>query len=123
MLHSEAMQILGMLAVKFEAQMQFKEREAIEYAISKLTAPAKDHPSALAQAIFESAQQASDMYNASVRHVQQRIDMSDNGTLRDHLADVIEERNELLRQVEELQKRLDIVMRQYGALWKVEDPK
>ena len=49
--------------------------------------------------------------------------MSDNGTLRDHLADVIEERNELLRQVEELQKRLDIVMRQYGALWKVEDPK
>ena len=51
------------------------------------------------------------------------MSMSDNGTLRDHLADVIEERNELLRQVEELQKRLDIVMRQYGALWKVEDPK
>ena len=49
--------------------------------------------------------------------------MSDNGTLRDYLADVIEERNELLRQVEELQKRLDIVTRQYGALWKVEDPK
>jgi hypothetical protein len=43
--------------------MRFKEREAIDYAISKLTAPAKDHPSALAQAIFESAQQASDMYN------------------------------------------------------------
>jgi len=49
--------------------------------------------------------------------------MSDNGTLRDHLADVINERNELLRQVEQLQKRLDILMRQYGALWKVEDPK
>jgi hypothetical protein len=63
MLHSEAMQILGMLAVKLEAQMRFDECRAVEYAISKLTAPAKDHPSALAQAIFESAQQASDMYN------------------------------------------------------------
>jgi len=63
MSHSEAMQILGMLAVKLDIEMRFKEREAIDYAISKLTAPAKDHPSALAQAIFESAQQASDMYN------------------------------------------------------------
>ena len=63
MLHSEAMQILGMLAVKLEAQMRFDECQAVEYAISKLTAPATDHPSALAQAIFESAQQASDMYN------------------------------------------------------------
>ena len=62
MLHSEAMQILGMLAVKLEAQMRFDECQAVEYAISKLTAPAKD-PNALAQAISESAQQASDMYN------------------------------------------------------------
>ena len=63
MLHSEVMEILGMLAVKLEIEMRFKEREAVEYAISKLTPPAKDHPSALAQMIFESAQQASDMYN------------------------------------------------------------
>ncbi len=32
--------------------------------------------------------------------------MSDNGTLRDHLADVINERNELLRKVESLQAML-----------------
>jgi len=51
------------------------------------------------------------------------MSMSENGTLRDHLASVIEERDELRRQIEQLQKRLDIVMRQYGALWKVEDPK
>ena len=30
----------------------------------------------------------------------------DNGTLRDHLADVISERNELLRKVEQLQALL-----------------
>ena len=30
--------------------------------------------------------------------------MTDNGTLRDHLADVISERNELLRKVEVLQQ-------------------
>jgi hypothetical protein len=32
--------------------------------------------------------------------------MSDDGTLRDHLADVINERNELLRKVETLQAML-----------------
>ena len=32
--------------------------------------------------------------------------MSDNGTLRDHLSDVINERNELLRKVESLQAML-----------------
>jgi hypothetical protein len=32
--------------------------------------------------------------------------LSDNGTLRDHLADVINERNELLRKVESLQAML-----------------
>ncbi len=49
--------------------------------------------------------------------------MSDNGTLRDHLADVINERNDLLRQVEMLKQRIDELTNQYGALWKVEDPK
>lgn len=55
--------------------------------------------------------------------------MSDNGTLRDHLADVINERNDLLRQVEHLLRQLeqlkqliDEVNNQYGALWKVSDP-
>ena len=33
--------------------------------------------------------------------------MSDNGTLRDHLADVINERNELLRKVQLLEACLD----------------
>ena len=33
--------------------------------------------------------------------------MSDNGTLRDHLADVIEERNQLLRKVELLEACLE----------------
>jgi len=36
--------------------------------------------------------------------------MSDNGTLRDHLADVITERNELLRQIELLKERIDELM-------------
>jgi len=62
MLHSEAMQILGMLAVKLEAQMRFDECQAVEYAISKLTAPAKD-PMSLAQQIYQSAVEANDMYN------------------------------------------------------------
>ena len=47
--------------------------------------------------------------------------MSDNGTLRDHLADVIEERNELLRKVETMQARIDELSRQLGALWKVDN--
>ncbi len=33
--------------------------------------------------------------------------MTDNGTLRDHLADVINERNELLRRIELLETRID----------------
>ena len=45
--------------------------------------------------------------------------MSDNGTLRDHLADVINERNELLRKVETMQARIDQLTQQLSALWKV----
>lgn len=61
--------------------------------------------------------------------------MSDNGTLRDHLADVTNERNELLRKVERLeallykesiklglmQTRIDEVTIQLAALWKVDN--
>ena len=47
--------------------------------------------------------------------------MSDNGTLRDHLADVINERNELLRKVETMQARIDELSRQLAALWKVDN--
>ena len=61
--------------------------------------------------------------------------MSDNGTLRDHLADVINERNELLQKVESLQAmlykeslkvglmqtRLDELTIQLVALWKVDN--
>ena len=46
--------------------------------------------------------------------------MTDNGTLRDHLADVINERNELLRKVELLEARIDVLNKQLSALWKVE---
>ena len=63
MTHSEAMEILGHLAVKLEMQMRFDEREAVEYAISKLTTPEKDDPNALAQMILDAAKQASDLYN------------------------------------------------------------
>jgi uncharacterized coiled-coil DUF342 family protein len=45
----------------------------------------------------------------------------DNGTLRDHLADVIEERNELLRKVETMQAQIDELTRQLAALWKVDN--
>jgi hypothetical protein len=62
MTHSEAMEILGHLAVKLEMQMRFQEREAIEYAIGKLTAPKKDDPNALAQMILDAAIQASDLH-------------------------------------------------------------
>jgi hypothetical protein len=48
--------------------------------------------------------------------------MSDNGTLRDHLVDIINERNDLLRQVELLKQRIDELTNQYGKLWKVDDP-
>jgi hypothetical protein len=47
--------------------------------------------------------------------------MTDNGTLRDHLADVINERNELLRKVELLEARLDVLTKQLTALWKVDN--
>ena len=63
MTHSEALQILGHLAVKLEMQMRFEEREAIEYAISKLATPKKDDPNALAQMILDAAKQASDLYD------------------------------------------------------------
>jgi len=60
--------------------------------------------------------------------------MTDNGTLRDHLADVINERNELLRKIESLEaflykqgillgfmeRRLEELTQQQSALWKVE---
>ena len=51
------------------------------------------------------------------------MSMSDNGTLRDHLEDIIIERNELLRQVELLKQRIDELTNQYGKLWKVYHPK
>ena len=44
-------------------QMRFDERQAIEYAISKLTTPKKDDPNALAQMILDAAKQASDLYD------------------------------------------------------------
>jgi len=61
--------------------------------------------------------------------------LSDNGTLRDHLADVIMERNELLLKVESLQEmlykesikvglmqtRIDELTIQLAALWKVDN--
>lgn len=61
--------------------------------------------------------------------------MSDNGTLRDHLTDVINERNDLLRQVEQLkaliykqglqlgfmERRLEELTEQQSALWKVDN--
>ena len=62
MTHSEAIQILSHLAVKLEMQMRFEEREAIEYALSKLTTPKKDDPNALAQMILDAAIQASDLH-------------------------------------------------------------
>ena len=61
--------------------------------------------------------------------------MTDNGTLRDHLADVINERNELLRKVEQLEasiykqglqlgfmeRRIEELTQQQSALWKVDN--
>jgi len=61
--------------------------------------------------------------------------ISDNGTLRDHLSDVIMERNELLLKVESLQAmlykeslkvglmqtRLDELTIQLVALWKIDN--
>jgi len=48
--------------------------------------------------------------------------MSDNGTLRDHLADVINERNDLYRKIQIMQAQIDELTRQLAALWKVSDP-
>ena len=62
MTHSEALQILGHLAVKLEMQMRFQEREAVEYAIGKLSTAKKDDPNALAQMILDAAKQASDLH-------------------------------------------------------------
>ena len=59
----------------------------------------------------------------------------DNGTLRDHLADAINERNELLRKIEQLEaqiykqglqlgfmeSRLQELTQQQSALWKVDN--
>jgi hypothetical protein len=47
--------------------------------------------------------------------------LSDNGTLRDHLADVINERNELLREVELLEACLAELTIKLAALWKVDN--
>jgi len=61
--------------------------------------------------------------------------MTDNQTLRDHLADVINERNELLRKVEQLEasiykqglqlgfmeRRIEELTQQQSALWKVDN--
>lgn len=63
MLHSEAIEILGMLAVKLEIEMRFKEREAVEYAMGKLAETQAKDPMALAQQIYQSAVEANDMYN------------------------------------------------------------
>ena len=62
MTHSEAIEILGHLAVKLDLQMRFQERDAVEYAISKLATPKKDDPNALAQMILDAAKQASDLH-------------------------------------------------------------
>jgi len=62
MLHSEVMEILGMLAVKLEIEMRFDERDAVEYAIGKLSIAKKDDPNALAQLILDAAKQASDLH-------------------------------------------------------------
>ena len=61
--------------------------------------------------------------------------MTDKGTLRDHLADVINERNELLRKIQQLEaqiyrqgitlgfleRRIEELTQQQSALWKVDN--
>lgn len=49
------------------------------------------------------------------------MSMSDNGTLRDHMFDVIYERNELLRKVELLNAQIEELTKQLAALWKVDE--
>lgn len=63
MSHSEAIEILGMLAVKLEIEMRFKEREAVEYAMGKLAKTQAKDATTLAQQIYQSAVEANDMYN------------------------------------------------------------
>jgi len=41
--------------------------------------------------------------------------MTDNGTLRDHMLDVIHERSELLRQVEALKQQIEELTKQLAA--------
>ena len=43
--------------------------------------------------------------------------MSDNGTLKDHLEDVIKERNELLREVERLKERIAQLVQTFNLPW------
>jgi hypothetical protein len=43
-------------------QMRFEERQAVEYAIGKLSVAKKDDPNALAQMILDAAKQASELY-------------------------------------------------------------
>jgi hypothetical protein len=43
-------------------QMRFEERQAVEYAIGKLSVVKKDDPNALAQMILDAAKQASDLH-------------------------------------------------------------
>jgi prefoldin subunit 5 len=47
--------------------------------------------------------------------------MTDNGTLRDHMFNVIQETNELLRQVEVLNAQIEELTKQLSALWKVDN--
>ena len=63
MLHSEVMEILGMLAVQLEIERRFKQREAVEYAIGKLAETQAKDAMTLAQQIYQSAVEANDMYN------------------------------------------------------------
>jgi hypothetical protein len=43
-------------------QMRFEERQAVEYAIGKLSVVKTDDPNALAQMILDAAKQASDLH-------------------------------------------------------------
>ena len=59
--------------------------------------------------------------NTNKRRAKVASKMTDNGTLRDHLADVIEERNDLYRKVQIMQAQIDELTRQLAALWKVDN--
>jgi prefoldin subunit 5 len=47
--------------------------------------------------------------------------MSDNGTLRDHIFDVIYERNKLRRQVEALNAQIEELIKQLSELLEVDN--